>query len=95
MLDSIDSDKKLSEEASEIIKATKKAQRFGLDTGNQHDETFISNREAIVQEMIDLLAVALMMEKNCDIEVSQFINVSAISEELAAKILKVEKYMNE
>lgn len=85
----------LSEEASEIIKATQKAQRFGLDSGNKYNETFMSNRNSIVHEIIDLLAVALMMESNGDIKVSQFVDRTFISNELTQKMLKVEKFMNE
>ena len=85
----------LSEEASEIIKATQKAQRFGLDNGNPFDKDFISNRDAIVHEIIDLLAIALMMESNGDIHVSQFIDSTCITEELCNKMSKVLTFMNE
>ena len=44
---------KLIEECSEVIQALCKAERFGLD--NYHPETKITNRDAVKNEISDLL----------------------------------------
>lgn len=52
----------LSEEASEIIKDVCKSLRFGLEDRNVLDPTGPTNRERIVNELKDFMAIVEMLE---------------------------------
>jgi NTP pyrophosphatase (non-canonical NTP hydrolase) len=73
----------LSEECAEIIQATSKCRRFGMDS--THNEE--SNRERLEHELGDFLAMfkLLMEETN--------LSEAHIMECAEAKLLKVEQFM--
>lgn len=75
---------KLGEEAAEIAQATGKALIFGLDDEYKGE----TNRESIVKEINDLLAIVVMLENRSVIE--GIGNQQAINN----KIEKVELYMD-
>ena len=51
---------KLQEEAAEVIQAVSKIRRFGSD--NHHPERAITNKEDLVNEIEDLLALIAALE---------------------------------
>lgn len=78
----------LAEECSEVIKDITKSLRFGLDDYNPLDENKVTNKENIVNELNDLIAVADMLKEERIIE--PFIN----QEKIDKKKQKVNHYLN-
>lgn len=83
----------LSEENGEVIQESCKAIRFGLDDINP--KTKESNANAIHREMIDVIAVYLMVFENEQDKVIDINNLSCnIINEVIKKQEKVEKWLN-
>ena len=68
---------KLQEEASEVIQAVSKIRRFGPD--NHHPERTTTNRQELVGEIEDFLALIAALEA------TQFINLEANQSNIAQK----------
>ena len=77
---------KVIEECVELVKACTKAQRFGLT--DKHPETGELNKDAIVNEFLDITAVMYMLIKKGDIG-----NFNCYFSHLKGRIAKTKKYM--
>lgn len=75
----------LGEEANEVAHMVSKSLRFGLD--DKYPEQALLNRERITQELTDLFAVALLLEKE-----GHFL-LDTSHEAITAKQEKVEKFL--
>lgn len=80
----------LSEESSEIIQDVSKSLRFGLD--NFHPVTKSKNKDRILNEIIDFIAVAEMLVEEGIID--DFNTLESVYEKEEKKA-KVEKYLLE
>ena len=76
----------LAEECTEVGKRVSKALRFGLDEV-QRDQS-LTNRERVVEELVDLIAVAEICRDEGLIR-----NFFPLQEEIIAKRAKIERYM--
>lgn len=77
----------LMEEASEVVKATAKAIRFGIDN-RYPDEQAKSNRESMVDEINDVWTIVGMLSES-DVPLSGLMN----GEHRRVKSSKVEKWL--
>lgn len=82
----------LIEEASEVIKDVCKSQRFGMNSVNPYDKNKVKNKELILNEIIDFLAVAEMLVEEGIID--DFNTLESVYEKEAKKE-KVEKYIKQ
>lgn len=76
---------KIAEEACEVGKEALKAQHWGLDSWHP-DAPDMTNRDRIVAELNDLLAVVLMLDPSIALEI-EFGNQAQ-----AAKVIKVQRF---
>lgn len=74
---------KLQEEAAEIIQAVSKIRRFGPD--NHHPERQTTNREELVGELEDLLALLAAIES------THFLDLTLSRENISNKFLQLTK----
>ena len=76
---------KIAEESCEVGKEALKAQQWGLDSWHP-DEPNKTNRDRLVAEVNDLLAVVLMLDPSIALEI-ELGNAAQ-----AAKVIKVQNY---
>ncbi len=76
---------KIAEEACEVGQIAIKAQQFGLDSWHPDDVTK-TNRDLLVGELNDLLAVVMMLDPSIALE----IEIGNAAQ--AAKVIKVQHY---
>ena len=74
---------KLQEEAAEIIQAVSKIRRFGPD--NHHPDRQTTNREELVGELEDLLALLAAIES------THFLDLTLSRENISNKFLQLTK----
>lgn len=78
---------KIAEEAGEIAKEALKAQQFGLESYHPDDPARVTNRERLISELNDLLAVVTMLEPN----IHDLIQPGNYAQR--DKVLKVNRYL--
>jgi NTP pyrophosphatase (non-canonical NTP hydrolase) len=77
----------LQEECAEVIQAVSKINRFGADSMNDH--MGVSNREALVKEIGDVIAMIY-----CISNISDFVTEDELIEASDAKLEKLKQWSN-
>ncbi len=72
---------KLQEEAAEIIQAVSKIRRFGPD--NHHPDRTTTNKQELVQELEDLLALVAAIES------TKFLDLTLSRQNISKKFLQL------
>ncbi len=72
---------KLQEEAAEIIQAVSKIRRFGPD--NKHPDRQTTNKQELVQELEDLLALVAAIES------TKFLDLTLSRQNISKKFLQL------
>jgi NTP pyrophosphatase (non-canonical NTP hydrolase) len=75
----------LTEECAEVIQAVSKINRFGMENGWNG----VSNRESLITEIGDVMAVLQILVDETDINITEYELMSAIE----AKHKKLEVYL--